>query len=116
MDIQDPMQLSLQDCQHEHKLSVKSFSKEKCTTVFLHDLASQQAAKGNEMMTNIILRMHQNDELRNSYRRIKNATKPFCGATDKVLTNIVNEKMKKYCQMKKTSLRKHYMKKTNKNS
>ena len=34
--------------------------------------------------------MNRNEELRNSYRRIKNAFKPFCGAMDKVLTNIGN--------------------------
>ena len=32
--------------------------------------------------------MNRNDELRNSYRRIKNTTKPFCDEMDKVLTNI----------------------------
>ena len=36
--------------------------------------------------------MNGNEELRNSYRKIKNATKPFYGATDKVLANIgINE-------------------------
>ena len=49
----------------------------------------QNSVKMNQISI-IILRMNRIEELRNSYRRIKNATKPFCGDMEKVLTNIRN--------------------------
>ena len=93
LQIHNAMQLELFDCENEKKMAMKKYYSIKKTaqqsrTLFLHDLASQHAARGNETVSNIILRMHRNEELRNSYRRIKNATKPFCGATDKVLTTL----------------------------
>ena len=93
LKINNAMQLELHDCENERKLAMKKYTAlkknaQQSRTLFLHDLASQHAARGNETISNVILRMHRNEELRNSYRRIKNATKPFCGATDKVLTKV----------------------------
>ena len=45
--------------------------------------------------------MNQNEELSNSYNRLKNATKTFCGATDKVLTDIGNEENQEVVSNKK---------------
>ena len=84
------MSLSLEDCENERKLANKHYRQLKKTAspsriTFLHNLAAQHAARGNDSVSNIILRMNRNEELRDSYKRIKSVTKPFCGATDKVL-------------------------------
>ena len=89
----NPMHLSLKDCENEQNPACKKYyllkkSVHQSRTIYLCDLAAQHTARGNETIRNIFLRMNRNKELRNSYSRIKNATKPFHGATDKVLTNI----------------------------
>ena len=86
----NPMHLSLQDCEMERKIASKKYrsikrNAQQSRTAFLHDLAAQQAARGNDSISNIILRMNRNEEIRSSYQRIKAVTKPFCGATQKVL-------------------------------
>ena len=90
LGIQKPMTLSLSDCEKERKLISAEYRKIKkdaqiSRTVFIQELASQQAAKGNETISNAISRINRNEELRASYKRIKTITKPFCGATEKVL-------------------------------
>ena len=82
--------MSLQDCETERKIISKKYrsikrNAQQSRTVFLHDLAAQQAVRGNDYISNIILRMNRNEEPRSSYRRMKAVTKPFCGATQKVL-------------------------------
>ena len=95
LGVSQPMKLSLHDCELERKSASRNYRKlkknaQQSRTLFMHDLAAQHAARGNESISNVILRMTRNEELRSSYRRIKNVTKPFLGATEKVLTSINN--------------------------
>jgi len=85
LGIQKPMTLSLPDCEKERKLISAEYRKIKkdaqiSRTIFIQELASQQAAKGNETISNAISRINRNEELRASYKRIKTITRPFCGA------------------------------------
>ena len=57
---------------------------------FIQELATQQAERGNETISNAINRINRNEELRESYKRIKTVTKPFFGATEKVLITTAN--------------------------
>ena len=96
MKIHEPMQLLLSDCEQERKHSIKKYLEikkhaQQSRTNFLYELASQHASKDNQTISNIILRMNRNEEMRNSYRRIKNATKSFCGSTDKILIHNDND-------------------------
>ena len=59
-------------------------------TIFIQELASQQAAQGNETVSNVISRINRNEELRASYKIIKTVTKPFCGATEKAVIPVEN--------------------------
>ena len=77
-----------ESCQQKYYLLKKSAQQSRI--IFLHELAAHHAARGNEKISYIIHWMNRNEELRNSYRRIINATKPVHGAIDKVLTNIWN--------------------------
>ena len=52
---------------------------------FLQKLAQDHAKKGNTTASSIISKMTRMEELRASYRRIKMVTKPYFGATEKVL-------------------------------
>ena len=54
--------------------------------------------------------------MRNLYRRIKNATKPFCGASDKVLTDIGNEENQQVVSNEKENIEKALCEENNKNS
>ena len=88
--ISKPMELSLEDCEKERNLASKQYRKLKkdaqiSRELFIQNLASQQAALGNESTSNAILRINRNEELRESYKRIKMVTKPYFGATEKVL-------------------------------
>ena len=90
VEIYCPMDLSLNDCEHERKLAINKYYKlkKRATTdriQFIKDLATQQAALGNESVSNAILRLNKNEELRASYKRIKLVTKPFHGSTQKIL-------------------------------
>ena len=90
VNIYRPMDLSLTDCEHERKMALNKYYKlkKRATTdrvQFIKDLAAQQAALGNESVSNAILRLNKNEELRASYKRIKFVTKPFYGATEKTL-------------------------------
>jgi len=89
------MQLSLQDCELERKNVDEKYRElkrndQQSRNLFMHELAAQHTAQGNESISNAILRMTRNEELRLSHRRIRNITKPFLGATEKVLTLINN--------------------------
>ena len=57
-------------------------------TLFIQELATQQAALENETVSNAISRINRNKKLRESYCRIKVVTKFFCSATKKVLIPI----------------------------
>ena len=88
--ISKPTDLTLIDCEKERNLASRSYRKLKknaqtSRTIFIQELATQQAAIGNETVSNAILRINRNEELRESYRRIKLVTKPYYGATEKVL-------------------------------
>ena len=83
-------QLSLEECQQERKLATKKYrhlkkSAKQSREQFLMDLAEQHAQSGNSTVSSIISRMNRNEDLRASYRRIKVATKPYYGTTEKVL-------------------------------
>jgi len=82
LGVSQPMQLSLQDCELERKNASRNYQNlkrnaQQSRTLFMHDLAAQHAARGNESLSNAILRMTRKEELRSSYRRIRNVTKPF---------------------------------------
>ena len=86
----NPSELSLEDCYKERDLATKKYKRLKrnarqSRTQFIQELASQQAARGNESVSNAILRINRIEEIRDSYKRIKTVTKPFFGATEKVL-------------------------------
>ena len=83
-------QLSLSECEQERKLATKKYkhlkkSAKQSREQFLVDLAEQHSQIGNSTISSIISRMNRNEDLRASYRRIKIATKPYFGATEKVL-------------------------------
>ena len=89
------MSISLAACKKERKLAFAAYRKLKNNAVtsrkqFIEELARQQSARGNESVSNAIQRINRNEEMRESYRRIKNVTKPFYGATERVL--ILNDK------------------------
>ena len=65
---------------YEAKMNAKNNRK-----AFTTKLATLQAARGNKSISNAIRRLNCIEELRESHRRIKYVTKPFLGATDKVL-------------------------------
>ena len=88
--VSKPTDLSLKDCEKERNIASNAYRKIKrnaqaSRTIFIQDLAAQQAALGNESVSNAISRINRNEELRESFRRIKSVTKPFYGATEKVL-------------------------------
>ena len=88
--ISKPMDLSMEDCIKERNLASKKYRKlkrvaKKNRIQFIQDLATQQSERGNESISNAINRINRNEELRESYKRIKVVTKPFFGATEKVL-------------------------------
>ena len=102
---------SLSDCEQERKHSIKQYlmlkkHAQQSRTNFLYELASQHASKGNQTISNIILRMNRNEEIRNSYRRIKNATKPFCGTTDRILINNDNDEQQEIISNEKEVIEK----------
>jgi len=95
VSIVNPMSISLAACEKERKLAFAAYRKLKNNAVtsrkqFIEELARQQSARGNESVSNAIQRINRNEEMRESYRRIKSVTKPFYGATEKVL--ILNDK------------------------
>ena len=61
--------------------------------LFFQNLVAQQAALGNETISNDILRINMNEELCESYRRIKFVTKTFHGATETILIAIPDSQM-----------------------
>ena len=88
--ISNPMSLSIEDCIKERNTASKKYRKlkrnaKKNRIQFIQELATQQAERGNETISNAINRINRNEELRESYKRIKTVTKPFFGATEKVL-------------------------------
>ena len=88
--ISSPTQLSLSDCEAERKMALKTYYQAKMNAkhnrkAFTTKLATLQAAQGNESISNAIRRLNRIEELQESHRRIKYITKPFFGATDKVL-------------------------------
>jgi len=90
-----PMKLRIEDCIKERQLATKKYKRLKRNAKqsriqFIKELAIQQSAKGNESTSNAILRINRNEELRESYKRIKSVTKPFYGATEKVLIPTMN--------------------------
>jgi len=90
------MQLYLPDCEIERMNARQKYCQLKrnakhSRALFLQELATQQAAQGNETVSDAILRLTRNDEVRSSYGRIKSATKLSLGATDKLLTGIDSE-------------------------
>ena len=83
-------QLSVPECEQKRKLATKKYkhlkkSAKQSREQFLVDLAEQHSQIGNSTISSIISRMNQNEDLQASYRRIKIATKPYYGATEKVL-------------------------------
>ena len=91
VSIVNPMSISLATCEKERKLAFAAYRKLKNNAItsrkqFIEELARQQSARGNESVSNAIQRINRNEEMRESYRRIKNVTKkPFYGATERVL-------------------------------
>ena len=103
-------QLSLKECEEERNLATKKYRKLKRNAKqsriqFLNELAMQHAERGNETSSNIVARMNRNEEMRESYRRIKVITKPFFGATEKVLIYDENEE-KEEVSMEKITIEK----------
>ena len=100
-DISHPMSLTIEDCIKERQSASRRYKKLKRNAKqnriqFIEELATQQAERGNESISNAINRINRNEELRESHRRIKMVTKPFCGATEKVLIpteNIAEERI-----------------------
>jgi len=99
-NILHPMSLSIENCAKERQLASKKYKKLKRHSnqnriQFIENLTMQQVERGNESIsTNAINCINRNEELRESHRRIKMVTKPFFGATEKVLisTNNADEK------------------------
>ena len=94
-DILNPMSLSIEDCVKERNLASKKYKElkrnaKKNRIQFIQDLATQQAERGNETISNAINRINRNEELRESYKRIKMVTKPYFGTTEKVLISVPN--------------------------
>jgi len=94
-DISHPMSLTIEDCIKERQSASRRYKKLKRNAKqnriqFIEELATQQAERGNESISNAINRINRNEELRESHRRIKMVTKPFCGATEKVLISTEN--------------------------
>ena len=88
----------MKECEEERNSATKKYRKLKRNAKqsriqFLNELAIQHSERGNETSSNIVARMNRNEEMRESYRRIKIITKPFFGATEKVL--IYDEKEEK---------------------
>ena len=84
------MSLSLADCENERRLASREYKKLKRNAKhtrgqFIHELATQQAARGNETIRNVVQRLTRNEEIRASHKRIKTVTKPFQGATERVM-------------------------------
>ena len=87
--VQHPMQLSIEDCINERNLASKNYkSIKKDAKVhrkqFILKLAEDHAAEGNETIGNAVRRIIRTEEDRGSRRRIRIATKPYHGATEKV--------------------------------
>jgi len=90
-----PMKLTVEDFIKERQLATKKYKRLKRNAKqsriqFIQELAIQQVARGNKTASNAILRINRNEELRELYKRIKSVTKPFYGATEKVLISITN--------------------------
>ena len=88
--IPSPMMLTLHDAEFERKIAYNEYKKIKKNAKesrdqFIHEIASQQAARGNESVSGAIRRILRNEEIRASYRRIKSVTKPFFGTTERIL-------------------------------
>ena len=82
--------ISLEECEIERKIAAKKYRKLKRNAAqnreqFLQKLAEDHAKKGNTTASAVISKMTRMEELRASYRRIKMVTKPYFGATEKVL-------------------------------
>ena len=89
------MSLSIEDCVKERNLASKKYKElkrnaKKNRIQFIQDIATQQAERGNETILNAINRINRNEELRESYKRIKMVTKPYFGTTEKVLISVPN--------------------------
>jgi len=79
------------------------------------DLAERHSQIGNSTVRSIISRMNRNEDLRASYRRIKTATKPYYGATEKVLLQDENSDSEEINTDKK-ELKLHYVMRIRRNS
>ena len=94
-NIISPMSLSLQDCENERRIASQVYKQLKRNAKhsrdqFIHELAAQQSTRGNESIGNAVRRLARNEELRASHRRIKIVTKPFQGATERVMIRDIN--------------------------
>ena len=88
-NVQAPMLLSIEDCITERNNASKQYRSIKKEAKnhrkqFILQLAEDQAALGNETTENAVRRIIRTEEDRGSRRRIRTATKPFHGATEKV--------------------------------
>ena len=87
--VHNPMQLSIEDCICERNNASKLYRSIKKDAKahrkqFILKLAEDHAAEGNESVGNAVRRIIRTEEDRGSRRRIRTATKPYHGATEKV--------------------------------
>ena len=112
--------ISLEECENERKIAAKKYRKLKRNAAqnreqFLQKLAEDHAKKGNTTASSVISKMTRMEELRASYRRIKMVTKPYFGATEKVLISSDSSNEEEITTDKK-ELKKHYVKKIKRSS